>query len=298
MSILVNKETRLICQGLGKAGLFHSSKCVEYGTQFMGAVKPGYGGTSFTLENKKDYPYFNTVEEAVSKTQANTSIIFVPAPYSADAIMEAADAGIKLIVCITEGMPVLDTARVKKFIKDKNCCLIGPNCPGLITPGQAKVGIMPGYIHRPGHVAVISRSGTLTYETVWQLTSLGLGQSTCVGIGGDPIIGTQFVEILQQFQDDSETHAVVMIGEIGGDMEEQAAEYIKTKFTKPVVAFIAGQTAPAGKRMGHAGAIIQQGKGNAQSKMEMLKSAGIHLAVSPAEIGQTMFNVLKEKKLL
>lgn len=295
MSILVDHNTRLICQGLGKAGQFHCSKCIEYGTQFVGAVRPGYGGTTFTLEDKKSYPYFHTVSEAVAKTQANASIIFVPAPMAADAIMEAADAGIALIVCITEGIPALDMAKVKKFLCNKKSRLIGPNCPGVITTSQAKVGIMPGYIHKPGHVGIISRSGTLAYEAVWQVTCCGLGQSTGIGIGGDPIIGTQFVEILDLFQHDSDTYGVVMIGEIGGDMEEQAAEYIKNNFTKPVVAFIAGQTAPSGKRMGHAGAIIQQGKGTAQHKIQVLKDAGVHVVISPADIGQTMYDVLNQK---
>lgn len=294
MSILVNHNTRLICQGLGKAGLFHCSQCCEYGTQFFGAVKPGFGGNYFTLENKKQYPYFNTVAEAVALTKANTSIIFVPAPYATSAIMEATSANIELIICITEGIPALDMAKVKKFLRDKKTRLIGPNCPGIITPGQAKIGIMPGYIHRPGHIGVISRSGTLTYEAVAQLTNQGLGQSTCIGIGGDPIIGTQFIELLDLFQHDPDTHAVVMIGEIGGDMEEQSAQFIRKSFTKPVVSFIAGQTAPSGKRMGHAGAIIQQGKGTAQSKMQVLQSAGVHVVVSPAEIGSTMYNVLSK----
>lgn len=228
MSILVNKETRLVCQGLGKAGMFHCSKCVEYGTQFVGAVKPGQEGSLFSFpDSPQKFPYFNTVESAVKKHGANTSLIFVPAPSAADAIMEAVDAGISLVICITEGIPILDMIRVKAFMKGKKSCLIGPNCPGIITPGQAKIGIMPGYIHKPGNIGVISRSGTLTYETVWQLTELGLGQSTCVGIGGDQIIGSTFVDILQRFQEDPETKGVVLIGEIGGDMELQAAEYIQ-----------------------------------------------------------------------
>lgn len=295
MSILVNKETRLVCQGLGKAGMFHCSKCVEYGTHFVGAVKPGQEGKSFSFPNSQlSFPYFNTVESAVKKFGANTSIIFVPAPSAADAIMEAVDAGIPLVICITEGIPILDMIRVKAFMKGKNSCLIGPNCPGIITPGQAKIGIMPAYIHKPGSIGVISRSGTLTYETVWQLTELGFGQSTCIGIGGDQIIGSTFVDILKRFQQDDETKGVVMIGEIGGDMELQAAKYIREHFTKPVVSFIAGQTAPAGKRMGHAGAIIQQGEETASYKMEFLKSHGVHVVVSPAEIGKTMQKALQQ----
>ena len=296
MSILVGKETRLICQGLGKAGIFHCSKCVEYGTHFVGSVKPGQEGNTFSLPNSSQkYPYFNTVESAVKSTKANTSIIFVPAPFAADAIMEAVDAGIALVVCITEGIPILDMIRVKAFMKGRNSCLIGPNCPGIITPGQSKIGIMPGYIHKPGNIGVISRSGTLTYETVWQLTELGLGQSTCIGIGGDQIIGSTFVDILEKFQQDDETQGVVLIGEIGGDMELQAAQYIHDHFHKPVTAFIAGQTAPAGKRMGHAGAIIHQGEETAAYKMKFLKEHGVHVVVSPAEIGKTMQKAMNQK---
>lgn len=297
MSILVSKETRLVCQGLGKAGLFHCNKCVEYGTHFIGAVKPGQGGNTFFLPDfSQKYPYFNTVEDAVKEARANTSIVFVPAPFAADAIMEAVEAGISLVVCITEGIPILDMIRVKAFMKGKNACLVGPNCPGIITPGQAKIGIMPDYIHKPGNIGVISRSGTLTYETVWQLTELGLGQSTCIGIGGDQIIGSSFVDILKKFQKDDETQGVVLIGEIGGDMELQAAEYIQQDFHKPVVAFIAGQTAPAGKRMGHAGAIIQQGEETASYKAKFLQSHGIEVALNPAEIGKTMQRVLLGKQ--
>lgn len=293
MGILVNKGTRLLCQGLGKTGIFHCSKCVEYGTNFVGAVKPGQGGSEFSFpQGSNKYPYFNSVADAVKKTGANTSIIFVPAMAAADAIMEAVDAGIAVVVCITENIPILDMVRVKAFMKGKNSVLIGPNCPGVITPGAAKIGIMPGYIHKTGSIGVISRSGTLTYETVWQLTNLGLGQSTCVGIGGDQIIGMSFVEILSRFKDDPQTEGVVMIGEIGGDMELRAAEYIQKEFGKPVVAFIAGQTAPAGKRMGHAGAIIQQGKETAAYKMDYLRDHGVHVIESPAEIGKTMYNVL------
>ena len=300
MSILLNKETKLICQGLGKAGQFHCSKCVEYGTNLVGAVTPGKGGSSFTLENtpNKKYSYFNTVEEAVKETGANTSIIFVPASGAADAIMESANAGIAVVICITEGIPVLDMLKVTSYLKTqifskgKDFTLIGPNCPGVIVPGIAKVGIMPGYIHTPGNIGVISRSGTLTYSSVWQLTQVGLGQSTCIGIGGDPIIGSTFIDVLKKFEKDSDTHAVVMIGEIGGTMEEEAAEYIGKNFSKPVISFIAGQTAPKGKRMGHAGAIISGGKGTAEEKMNVLQKNGITIVKNPAEIGQTVKMVL------
>jgi succinyl-CoA synthetase alpha subunit len=295
MSILVNKETRLICQGLGKAGQFHCSRCVQYGTNLVGAVHPDKGGTTFNLEGQeKKYPYFNTVSEAVSQTGANTSIIFVPAPGGADAIMEAAEAGISLIICITEGIPVLDMVRAKSFLQGRKTRLIGPNCPGVITPGVAKIGIMPDYIHKPGKVGVISRSGTLTYAAVWQLTQLGLGESTCIGIGGDPIIGSPFIDILKEFREDAQTEAVVLIGEIGGDMEETAARYIKENFPKPVVAFIAGQSAPPGRRMGHAGAIISGGKGTAKEKMKILKEHGATVVESPVDIGKTVQQVLKK----
>ena len=287
MSILVNKETKVICQGLGKTGLFHCLKCIEYGTTFVGSVKPGKGGTSFELGEGK-YPYFNTVRDAIEQTGANTSIIFVPADGAADAIMEAADSGIGLIICITEGIPVLEMTKVKAFLKDKKSRLIGPNCPGVITPGVAKIGIMPGYIHKPGRIGVISRSGTLTYAAVWQLTQLGIGQSTCVGIGGDPVIGSSFVDVLREFRNDPETEGVVLIGEIGGTMEEQAAEYIAQEFAKPVIAFIAGQSAPPGRRMGHAGAIITGGKGTAREKMETFKRCGVTVVENPAEIGKTV----------
>lgn len=300
MSILVTKETRLICQGLGKAGMFHCSQCVDYGTNLVAAIKPGKGGTTFTLETKehkdRTYPYCNTVQEAVAKYNANTSIIFVPAPGAADAIMEAADAGIRLIICITEGIPTLDMLKVKLYLQGKDCRLIGPNCPGIMAPGIAKIGIMPAYIHRPGKIGIISRSGTLTYETVWQLTSLGLGQSTCIGIGGDPIIGSSFTDILAEFAKDPDTEAVVMIGEIGGDAEEHAAQFIRDKLHKPVVAFIAGQTAPPGRRMGHAGAIISGGKGTAKDKMKMLQECGIAVVQSPADIGQTMASLLQKQR--
>jgi succinyl-CoA synthetase alpha subunit len=291
MSILVDKNTRVICQGLGKAGTFHATQCREYGTQVVGGVVPGKGGTT-----KEGFPLFNTVAEAVAKTGANASMIFVPPPAAADAILEAADAAIGVIVTITEGIPVLDMARAMRLLQGKACRLIGPNCPGIITPGQCKIGIMPGYIHKPGPVGVISRSGTLTYEAVWQLTNLGLGQSTCVGIGGDPIIGTTQIDLLKMFQDDPGTEAILMMGEIGGTAEERAAEYVKKHVTKPVAAFIAGQTAPPGKRMGHAGAIISGGSGSAADKIAALKAAGIAVADSPADLGVTVQKALKGKK--
>jgi succinyl-CoA synthetase alpha subunit len=291
MSILVDKNTRVICQGLGKAGTFHATQCREYGTQVVGGVVPGKGGTT-----KEGFPLFNTVAEAVAKTGADASMIFVPPPAAADAILEAADAGIKVIVTITEGIPVLDMARAMRLLQGRPCRLIGPNCPGIITPGQCKIGIMPGYIHKAGPVGVISRSGTLTYEAVWQLTNLGLGQSTCVGIGGDPIIGTTQIDLLKMFQDDPGTEAILMMGEIGGTAEEKAAEYVKKHVTKPVAAFIAGQTAPPGKRMGHAGAIISGGSGSAADKIAALKAAGIAVAESPADLGVTVHKVLKAKK--
>ena len=292
MSILIDKNTKVLCQGLGKAGTFHAIQCREYGTQVVGGVVPGKGGTT-----KEGFPIFNTVAEAVAKTGANATMIFVPPPGAADAIMEAADAGIKVIVAITEGIPVLDMSRAKRFLATKpNIRLIGPNCPGLITPGQCKIGIMPGYIHKPGTIGVISRSGTLTYEAVWQLTNLGLGQSTCVGIGGDPIIGTNQIDVLKMFQDDDSTEAILMMGEIGGTAEEEAAAYIQKYVSKPVAAFIAGQTAPPGKRMGHAGAIISGGMGSAQDKMAALRKAGILVAESPADLGITLQEALKRKK--
>lgn len=292
MSILIDKNTKVLCQGLGKAGTFHAIQCREYGTQVVGGVVPGKGGTT-----KEGFPIFNTVAEAVAKTGANATMIFVPPSGAADAIMEAADAGIQVIVAITEGIPVLDMSRAKRFLATKpNIRLIGPNCPGLITPGQCKIGIMPGYIHKPGTIGVISRSGTLTYEAVWQLTNLGLGQSTCVGIGGDPIIGTNQIDVLKMFQDDDGTEAILMMGEIGGTAEEEAAAYIQKYVTKPVAAFIAGQTAPPGKRMGHAGAIISGGMGSAQDKMVALTKAGILVAESPADLGITLQEALKRKK--
>lgn len=287
MSILVNSETRVICQGItGRAGLFHSQQCLEYGTKLVAGVTPGRGGQT-VLDGR--VPVFNTVAEAVKATGADATMIFVPPPFAADAILEAADSGIRLIVTITEGIPVLDMARVKHILQQyPDTRLVGPNGPGVITPGQCKIGIMPGYIHKPGPVGVVSRSGTLTYEAVWQLTNLGLGQSTCIGLGGDPIVGTTFVEVIQMFQEDPQTEAILMIGEIGGTAEEQAAEYIKKHVTKPVAAFIAGRTAPPGKRMGHAGAIIAGGKGTAEEKIAALRAAGIAVAESPAEIGITV----------
>jgi succinyl-CoA synthetase alpha subunit len=290
MSILIDKSTRVLCQGLGKAGTFHAMQCRDYGTKVVGGVVPGKGGGV-----KEGFPLFNTVAEAVRKTGANATIVFVPPAAAADAIMEAADAGIAVIVAITEGIPVLDMARAMRFLKEKPCRLVGPNCPGVITPGQCKIGIMPGYIHKPGPVGVISRSGTLTYEGVHQLSSLGLGQSTCVGIGGDPIAGTTFVDVLKLFQEDPQTEAILMMGEIGGTAEERAAEFIKQHVTKPVAAFIAGQTAPPGKRMGHAGAIISGGSGTAKEKITALRAAGIAVADSPADLGATVQKAMKGK---
>jgi succinyl-CoA synthetase alpha subunit len=291
MSILVDRNTRVIVQGLGKAGTFHAKQCREYGTQVVGAVKPGKGGTE-----QEGFALFDTVAEAVAKTGANASMVFVPPSGAADAILEAADAGLGVIVCITEGIPVLDMVRVMQVLRGKSCRLIGPNCPGIITPGQCKIGIMPGYIHKPGPVGVISRSGTLTYEAVWQLSHLGLGQSTCVGIGGDPIIGTAQIDLLKLYQDDPHTEAILLIGEIGGTAEEKAAEYIKKHVTKPVAAFIAGQTAPPGKRMGHAGAIISGGSGGAAEKIAALRSAGILVADSPADLGVTVKKAMQAKR--
>ena len=292
MSILVDKNTKVIVQGLGKAGTFHAIQCREYGTQIVGGVVPGKGGTV-----KEGIPLFNTVAEAIANTGATASMVFVPPPAAADAICEAADSGIALIVAITEGIPVLDMARAKRFIKERpGVRLIGPNCPGVITPGQAKLGIMPGYIHKIGNVGLISRSGTLTYEAVHQLTALGLGQSTCVGIGGDPIIGTIQTELLQMFQDDPETEAILLIGEIGGNAEETAAAYIAKHVTKPVAAFIAGQTAPPGKRMGHAGAIISGGMGSAADKIAAFHKANILVAESPADMGVTMQAAIRARR--
>ena len=292
MSILVDKNTRLICQGItGKAGAFHSEQCRDYGTKLVGGVTPGRGG-----QTALGVPVYDTCLEAVKATGANATMIFVPPPGAADAILEAADAGIALIVAITEGIPVLDMARAVEYLKihHPKARLIGPNCPGVITPGECKIGIMPGYIHKPGRVGVVSRSGTLTYEAVWQLTNLGIGQSTCVGIGGDPVNGTSFVDVLTMFQDDPDTDAVLMMGEIGGDAEEQAAALkAEGKFTKPMAAFIAGQTAPPGKRMGHAGAIISGGSGKASDKIAALEGAGIRVAKSPADMGIALQAALK-----
>jgi succinyl-CoA synthetase alpha subunit len=291
MSILVGQSTRVLVQGItGKEGSFHALRCREYGTRVVGGVTPGKGGTTH-----EGFPVWNTVAEAVAATGADCALIFVPPPAAADAIMEAAAAGVPLVVCITEGVPVADMVRVKAFVARTASRLIGPNCPGLITPGQAKIGIMPGHIHQPGAVGVVSRSGTLTYEVVHQLTRCGLGQSTCVGIGGDPVNGTSFVDVLGLFQADPETAAVMMIGEIGGTAEEEAAAFVKAHVTKPVVGFICGQTAPPGRRMGHAGAIITGGKGTAAEKMRALEAAGVTLVRSPADMGATVARVLGQK---
>lgn len=290
MSILIDEKTRLLVQGItGSEGSFHTQRCIEYGTNVVAGVTPGKGGNQISGVN-----VFNTVETAVKETGANASIIFVPPPFAADAILEAADAGIPLIVCITEGIPVLDMIVVHEYLKNKSSRLIGPNCPGLISPGKCKAGIMAGDIHLPGNVGVISRSGTLTYEVVAQLTAQGIGQSTCVGIGGDPLPGTSFVDVLQLFQDDSDTKAIVLIGEIGGTAEQDAAAFIKDKLTKPVAAFVAGATAPPGRRMGHAGAIISGSSGKAQDKIAALSAAGATIAPNPAEIGITMKQVLQK----
>jgi len=288
MSILVDENTRLLVQGItGKEGAFHTRQCIEYGTNVVAGVTPGKGGAKMD-----DVPVFNTVEEAVRETGANASMVFVPPPFAADAIMESADARVPLVVCITEGIPTLDMVRVKRYLDGRETRLIGPNCPGVMTPGKCKAGIMPGFIHKEGSVGLISRSGTLTYEAVDQLTRRGIGQSTCIGIGGDPIIGSPFVDLLGLFQEDDATAAIVMIGEIGGTAEEEAAAFVKENMTKPVVGFIAGRTAPPGKRMGHAGAIIAGGKGTAAEKIEAMKSAGIFVCESPATIGETMENAL------
>ena len=292
MSILVDENTRVICQGItGKQGMFHTRQAVAYGTKMVGGVTPGKGG-----EKMDGLPIFSTVAEAVRETGAKASVIYVPAPYAADAIMEAVDAGVELIACITEGTPVLDMVAVKGYLAGKKSRLLGPNCPGVISPGKCKIGIMPGYIHRPGSIGVISRSGTLTYEAVDQLTRLGLGQSTCVGIGGDPITGLSFVDILELFSRDPQTEAVILIGEIGGASEEEAADYIHARFGKPVVAFIAGQNAPPGRRMGHAGAVISGGRGSAKDKMEALRAAGATVLENPAEMGLAMLRRLKERR--
>ena len=292
MSILLNNQTRLLVQGItGKEGSFHSKQMIDYGTNIVGGITPGKGG-----ETQYEVPVFNTVSEAVKETKANASVIFVPPSFGPDAILEAADAGLDLIVCITEGIPTADMVSVKNYIRKLDVTLIGPNCPGIISPGKAKIGIMPGFIHKQGSVGVISRSGTLTYEAVFQLTQLGIGQSSCIGIGGDPIIGSTFIDLLSRFNDDEDTKGVVLIGEIGGSAEEEVAEWIQySKFNKPIVSFIAGQTAPPGRRMGHAGAIIAGGKGTALEKMSSLKKAGVTVVVSPSDIGITMKKELENQ---
>lgn len=289
MSILINEKTRVVVQGItGSEGTFHTERMQEYGTAVVAGVTPGKGGITHL-----NIPVYNSVAQAVEKEDANASAIFVPPFFAADAIMEAADTGIKVVVCITEGIPTFDMIRVKAFLNDKDCSLIGPNTPGIISPGKCKIGIMPGPIHSPGTIGIISRSGTLTYEAVQQVSQMGYGQSTAVGIGGDPIVGLKFIELLELFKEDKDTEAVILIGEIGGTAEEEAAEYINKEFPKPVVSFIAGQTAPPGRRMGHAGAIIAGGKGTAKEKMEALEKAGVYVAISPAEIGQKVKDALR-----
>lgn len=298
MSILVNKKTRVVVQGItGSEGSFHAEQMIDYGTNVVAGVTPGKGGTKFMDK----VPVFNSVKEAVEKTGADASVIFVPAAFAADAIMEAADAGINVIVCITEGIPTADMTKVYEYVKNKNTNkhsvrFIGPNCPGIITPGECKIGIMPGFIHKKGRVGLISRSGTLTYEAVWQLSNLGIGQSTCIGIGGDPVIGTRFIDAVKLFNEDKNTDAIIMIGEIGGNAEEEAAKYIKKNVNKPVIGFIAGRTAPPGRRMGHAGAIISGGKGTADEKIKVMKDCGIIVSDSPADIGKTVEKALSKLK--
>lgn len=293
MSVYINKDTKVIVQGItGSTALFHTKQMVEYGTQIVGGVTPGKGGTEV-----EGIPVFNTVSEAVEKTGANASVIYVPAPFAADAIMEAADAELDLAICITEHIPVLDMVKVKRYMDGKKTRLVGPNCPGVITPDECKIGIMPGYIHNKGHVGVVSRSGTLTYEAVHQLSEAGIGQSTAVGIGGDPVNGTDFIDVLKAFNEDEDTEAVIMIGEIGGTAEEEAAEWVKAHMNKPVVGFIGGRTAPPGKRMGHAGAIISGGKGTADEKIRVMNECGIEVAETPSVMGDTLIKVLKNEGL-
>ena len=297
MSVLVNKDTRLVVQGItGGEGTFHTSQILEYGTNVVAGVTPGKGGLEYRGNDRDTFlrpvPVYNTVKDAVEIAGANASVIFVPAPFAADAIMEAADAGLKVIICITEGIPVNDMMKAYNYVQEKDAVLVGPNCPGVITPDEAKVGIMPGFIHKKGSIGVVSRSGTLTYEAVHQLTRVGLGQSTCIGIGGDPIIGTRFIDAIKLFAKDDETEGLIMIGEIGGSAEEEAAEYIKKHFKKPVVGFIAGRTAPPGRRMGHAGAIVSGGKGTAEDKITAMEKAGIKVVENPADIGEAMLEAL------
>ena len=293
MSVFINKNTRVIVQGItGSTALFHTKQMIEYGTNIVGGVTPGKGGTEV-----EGVPVFNTVSEAVQTTGANASVIYVPAPFAADAILEAVDAEVDLVICITEHIPVLDMVKVKRYMEGKKTRLVGPNCPGVITPEECKIGIMPGYIHKKGHVGVVSRSGTLTYEAVHQLSEAGVGQSTAVGIGGDPVNGTNFIDVLKAFNEDPATHAVIMTGEIGGTAEQEAAEWVKANMTKPVVGFIGGKTAPPGKRMGHAGAIISGGKGTADEKVKTMRECGIEVAETPSVMGETLIKVLKEKNL-